>query len=328
MTAQKASPTISVIVDTYNQARFITQAIDSVLEQTFDRKDLEIIIVDDGSDDGTDEIIRGRYKNAVTYIYQPNSGQASALNTGFQLAHGEYIALLDADDYWRQDKLKIVLDAFARFKLDVVAHNLKIVGSNQTEKLYFPYRSVGWLQGPLAPTSGMVFTRAVAGRLNPIPLAFTTSADLFMMCLIELAGWKVLFDCAPLGSYRFHDTNLYSGNTTAAKVERQLATYVAMLDWLNDPKNIQQRAIPVAEPGMRVLRMKTGLRSRVHEIRIRNGTSIQILLEILQQLKSDPCDVVTLLRLMLFATSERAYRRVARTYHQIKISRQPIISEQ
>src|SRR5262249_35813799 len=133
--------------------------------------------------------------------------------------------------------------------------------------------------------------------------------------------------CAPLGSYRLHDTNLYSGETTAAKVERQLATYLAMLDWLGDPENIQQRAIPVAEAGIRVLRMKTGLRSRVHEIRIRNGTSIQIVSEILQQLKSDPYDVLTLLRLMLFATSERAYRRIARTYHQIQTSRRPLISE-
>jgi hypothetical protein len=327
MTTQTTSPKVSVIVDTYNHARFIARAIDSVLEQTLDRRDLEIIIIDDGSDDGTDEIIRRRYKDAVAYIYQPNSGQASAFNTGFQAARGEYIALLDADDYWDQDKLKIVLDAFARFKADVVAHNLTIVGSNAAERVFFPYRSAGWLPGQLAPTSGMVFTRSVAGRLNPIPLVFTTSADLFMMCLIELAGWNVLFNCAPLGSYRLHDTNLYSGKATAAKVERQLATYLAMLDWLEDPKNIQQRAIPVAEAGIRALRMKTGLRSRVHEIRIRNGTSVQIVSEILQQLKSDPYDVRTLLRLMLLATSERAYRRIARTYHQIQTSRRPVISE-
>ena len=327
MTTQKASPVVSVIIDTYNHASFVAQAIDSVLKQTIGRKDFEIIVVDDGSDDGTDEIIRRRHKDAVRYIYQPNSGQASAINTGFQTAQGEYIALLDADDYWHNDKLKTVLDAFDRFKADVVAHNLNIVGSHQFEKLYFPYRSVGWLQHQLAPTSGMVFTRVVASRLNPIPLAFTTSADLFMMCLIELAGWKVMFNCAPLGSYRFHDANLYSGKTTEAKVERQLATYVAMLNWLNDPTSIQQRAIPVTEAGIRLSRMKNGLRFRVREMKIRKGTSMQILMQILQQFKSDPFDVLTLLRLMLFATSERAYRRIARAYHLIHMSRRPIISE-
>ena len=97
-------PKISVIIPTYQHADFLGDAIDSVLAQTY--KDYELIIVDDGSTDGTREIVAA-YGNQIKYIYQDNRGLSAARNTGILASKGEYIGLLDADDVWLPNKLEM-----------------------------------------------------------------------------------------------------------------------------------------------------------------------------------------------------------------------------
>ena len=88
---------VSVIIPAYNSAGFITDALDSVRNQT--HRDLEIIIVDDGSTDDTREVLEPYLKDPSTrYIHQDNSGPSAARNTGIKAATGRYIAFLDADD--------------------------------------------------------------------------------------------------------------------------------------------------------------------------------------------------------------------------------------
>ena len=87
---------VSVIIPTYNYARYINQAIKSVLSQSF--HDLEIIIVDDGSTDGTKDVVSTFKDSRITYIYQNNRGISSARNIGIGFSSGEYIGFLDADD--------------------------------------------------------------------------------------------------------------------------------------------------------------------------------------------------------------------------------------
>ena len=97
------TPLISVIIPTYNAARYLPDAIESILAQNY--PNLEIIIVDDGSTDNTTEILRN-YDQKIIYYYQKNRGPASARNQGLQLSNGEFIAFLDADDLWPKDKIK------------------------------------------------------------------------------------------------------------------------------------------------------------------------------------------------------------------------------
>ena len=93
---------ISVIIPTYNRRNTLPRAVESVLNQIY--KPIEIIVVDDGSTDGTKEMFSEMYP-LVRYIYQANSGVSSARNTGINSARGDWIALLDSDDEWLPDKL-------------------------------------------------------------------------------------------------------------------------------------------------------------------------------------------------------------------------------
>lgn len=102
-------PMVSVIIPTFNYAEFISDSIDSVLTQTF--KDLEIIVVDDGSTDNTKDILQ-KYSNKIKYYYQDNKGPASARNMGIKKATGSYVCFLDSDDIFIPNKLQIQIDTF------------------------------------------------------------------------------------------------------------------------------------------------------------------------------------------------------------------------
>lgn len=93
---------ISVIIPVYNRSRFILEAIDSVKRQTY--RDIEIIVVDDGSTDRTEHVVK-RLGNQVKYIYQKNQGPSVARNNGIRAAKGKWIAFLDSDDIFLPDKL-------------------------------------------------------------------------------------------------------------------------------------------------------------------------------------------------------------------------------
>ncbi|MFH1612729.1 MAG: glycosyltransferase [bacterium] len=97
-------PKISVIIPTYNAAQYIEKSLKSVLNQTY--KDFEIIIVDDGSTDNTKEVLKP-YLSSIIYIYQQNKKQAFARNIAIKKAQGDYIAFLDADDFWLPETLEI-----------------------------------------------------------------------------------------------------------------------------------------------------------------------------------------------------------------------------
>lgn len=96
--------TITVIVPTFNCAGYIGEAIRSILDQS--RQPDEIVIVDDGSTDGTQDIVRSFHDSRLHYVYQANSGVSAARNLGIRKAAGEFIAFLDADDRWRPTMLQ------------------------------------------------------------------------------------------------------------------------------------------------------------------------------------------------------------------------------
>ena len=104
-------PTVSVIIPTYNCENYIAETLNSVLNQTF--KNLEVIIVDDGSTDNTQKIVAS-YDAPVRLLTQANSGVCAARNYGIREATGRYICLMDHDDYWTRDKLALQLEEMSR----------------------------------------------------------------------------------------------------------------------------------------------------------------------------------------------------------------------
>ncbi len=104
-------PWISVIIPVYNGEKYLAEAVGSVRAQNY--APLEIIVVDDGSTDGTAEVVRG-LGDDIRYVYQANAGPAAARNHGLRLARGEIIAFQDADDVWTENKLTVQLTLLAQ----------------------------------------------------------------------------------------------------------------------------------------------------------------------------------------------------------------------
>ncbi len=117
-------PRISVVIPTYNRITYLKRAVDSVLNQTY--RDFELIVVDDGSDDGTCEYICSLRDERVVYIRQDNSGVSCARNKGIKRGKGDFISFLDSDDRWLPEKLERDMEFFKNFKNYVIVQSDEI----------------------------------------------------------------------------------------------------------------------------------------------------------------------------------------------------------
>ncbi len=115
---------ISVIIPTYNRKNFLKIAVESVLNQTY--KNFELIIVDDGSTDDTENLIKSYNDERIIYWYQKNRGASAARNTGISIANGYYIAFLDSDDRWKPEKLEIQYQAMEEHPEFMLSHTEEI----------------------------------------------------------------------------------------------------------------------------------------------------------------------------------------------------------
>jgi glycosyltransferase involved in cell wall biosynthesis len=222
-------PTITVVIDTYNYGHFIEQAIDSVLSQGFAIEDVEIVIVDDGSTDGTGERIKNKYGPQVRYFYKSNGGQASAFNLGFQHARGEIVALLDADDYFLPGKLRRIVDEFASHpEVGMVYHSrlelLEKTSDLRTVKFkcvsgFLPDNKNKLADYDLLPTSCLSFRRSILDRLLPIPESLRLQADSWPALLMVLVA-PIIALPEPLFVYRIHGKNLFHTEGSSPELEQ------------------------------------------------------------------------------------------------------------
>ncbi|MEM6752982.1 MAG: glycosyltransferase [Cyanobacteria bacterium P01_C01_bin.38] len=127
-------PQISVVVPAYNSQNTISETITSVLQQTF--SDFELIVINDGSTDGTLEILSG-VKDARLKVYSyPNGGLPTARNRGILRARGEFISFIDADDLWTPDKLELQLQALQKNPQAGVAYSWTICMGNNGKSFH------------------------------------------------------------------------------------------------------------------------------------------------------------------------------------------------
>jgi glycosyltransferase involved in cell wall biosynthesis len=126
------NPRVSVIIPTYNRAAQVLNSIESVLAQTV--TDLEVIVVDDGSSDGTGKILGEIYGDRIRYYAQANQGVSTARNKGIEQARGTWIAFLDSDDRWEKDKLEWQFRVLERFGSQCGACYTDVRFFNHSEK--------------------------------------------------------------------------------------------------------------------------------------------------------------------------------------------------
>jgi len=106
---RRKGPLVSVIIPVYNNDKYLREAIESALHQTYEP--IEIVVVDDGSTDSSGRVAKG-FASAVRYIYQDNGGVSSALNRGIEASQGNFLSFLDSDDLWNNEKLMHQMAAF------------------------------------------------------------------------------------------------------------------------------------------------------------------------------------------------------------------------
>jgi glycosyltransferase involved in cell wall biosynthesis len=227
----------SVIVNNYNYARFLPQAIDSALRQTYPH--LEVIVVDDGSTDDSREII-SRYESRIRPVLKSNGGQASALNAGFAASHGDVVLFLDADDFLYPSAVANAVDLFCESEIAKVHWPLAVIDRNGKEtgetrpSHTLPegdFRQQVLERGPSnvasSPTSGNAWSRQFLKRILPIPenvAYYRLCADEYLYTLAPVFGLARTIP-QPQGCYRIHGDNVYSSRSFRQKLELELAGY-------------------------------------------------------------------------------------------------------
>lgn len=217
-----SDPLVSIVINNYNYARFIRGAIDSALDQDYPR--VEVVVVDDGSTDGSRDIILS-YGDRIKAVIKPNGGQASAFNAGVVASSGTILCFLDSDDFFSTDKVSRVVETFRVHGLDatpmMVHHLLSIKDDgnqgiegrpygrthNSPMNLYAFAQRHRFVWYEAGPTTTISINRSLANLLFPIPEeGVRVSADDFVVCGAFLLG-DVYSLADVLGSYRVHGGN-------------------------------------------------------------------------------------------------------------------------
>jgi glycosyltransferase involved in cell wall biosynthesis len=253
-------PKVSVLVSNYNYAEYLAQAIDSVLDQTY--QNFELIICDDGSTDNSREIISGYCLRdpRIFLITKENGGQASGFNAAFAASSGELICFFDSDDIFRPTKLACMVEAHQQTPTaGFGVHRVQRVNKQRRPQGIWPLGSTlphGWrakqmlldggVLGYMPPTSGLSLQRSVAERIFPLPESFKVCADQVIIRFAPLLT-SIVRRQEVLAEYRLHGANSYErAKMTAESIRREITMcgdlWIAQRDFLKflDPALVSQ----------------------------------------------------------------------------------------
>jgi glycosyltransferase involved in cell wall biosynthesis len=207
------SPKASILIENYNYADYLGDAIESALAQ--DYNNFEVVVVDDGSTDDSREVIQ-RFGKHVKTVFKANGGLASAFNAGVSNSQGELIFFLDSDDSADRNRLSKVIDQFeTNHHAQWVFHQLRRVAADgrtaiepepEPEIKHFDLRHKGF-HFPALSTSGLCFRRSFASRLFPLPeaRACLISDNYLKFAAVLLAPGIYMGEA--FGSLRIHGLN-------------------------------------------------------------------------------------------------------------------------
>ncbi len=221
---------ISCIVSSFNSEKYIAEAINSILDQTY--KHIEIIAADGGSTDNTKEVIQELNSN-IKFITQKTLSPAETRNLGFQSSKGDYVAFLDADDLWHPEKLERQLNCFTKNPgIDLCITYAEMFWSVdlKNEKTFFKNhprtKSIPGYATTTLLAKKKVFE--IAGKFNK-DLWFTDAAEWFIRA--EGLGLKMHMIEEPLTFHRMHQSNL-----TKRKSEESREEFLSLVKSVLDQK--------------------------------------------------------------------------------------------
>jgi glycosyltransferase involved in cell wall biosynthesis len=212
-----AEPAVSVIIPAYNCDRYIVQAVESVLQQ--EDCSYEIIIIDDGSTDATEEVL-APYRDRLHYVKQKNQGVAAARNHGIAISKADFVAFLDADDYFLPDKLAPQADILIKSPDLGMVHSGWQRVDYQGNKLLdvCPWSQIPelnletWLRWKPVLPSAMMFRREWLQYVNGFDARFPPAEDTNLVLKLALKGCKTAWLRQITVCYRQHETSaMYKG---------------------------------------------------------------------------------------------------------------------
>ena len=228
------TPFVSIVVNNYNYAHFLPQAIESALGQTYAHK--EVIVVDDGSTDDSRRIIAG-FGEQITAVLKDNEGQASTFNAGFERSRGEIVVYLDADDLLMPQAVERAVELFDNehvvkvhwplWEMDAEGKNLRNIhrGSLIEGDFRDEFIRRGPISLPQSPTSGNAWARWFLKQVMPLPEHEDKhGADGFLKKLCPIFG-EIRRIEEPQGYYRIHPSNYGGGRSSRFKLQRGLNRY-------------------------------------------------------------------------------------------------------
>jgi glycosyltransferase involved in cell wall biosynthesis len=217
---------ISFVINNYNYDRFLTDAITSALNQTNLTQTIEVIVVDDGSTDNSQEILT-HFTDHIHPVLKPNGGQASAFNAGFAASLGEWICFLDADDCVRPDKAARILQIIEQYpQAEWIFHPLQPVDErlnpllatcDQEGVTFLDLRSDltnGKLNNkalpfPIPATSGLCIRRSLLTQILPMPESEGITLNDTYLQFAALGNRPGVFLNEPLAAQRYHGSNSF-----------------------------------------------------------------------------------------------------------------------
>ncbi|MGI2905517.1 glycosyltransferase [Tolypothrix sp. VBCCA 56010] len=221
---------VSIIINNYNYERFLAEAIDSALAQSYPH--IEVIVVDDCSTDNSRDVIAKYGDKIIPILHQENGKQAAAFNSGFAISQGEIVIFLDSDDYLLPYAVEHIV-AVWKPELAKVHYRLAVVdGAKQPLGYSYPQGSKPLASGEVwrtllevgryigVPTSGNAINRKALMQVFPISEQYKLTADDYLSTLIPFYGEVVAIE-EPLGAYRIHNSNQWAlATVTGARFQR------------------------------------------------------------------------------------------------------------
>lgn len=219
-----ATPLISVVVPCYNAERFLIDTVESVFQQTF--CDYEIILVDDGSRDATAAIIRS-FGSKVRAEFGPNRGASAARNLGTELAYGEFIQYLDADDLLRPDALEKRINALVTHQADIAYSDWQRLvevedGSFKVGEIVarciediHPIPEIALFTSFWAPPAALLYRTSIVNAIGAWNESLPVIQDARFLLDAALVGGKFVYVPGIGADYRVHNASLSKRNPLA-----------------------------------------------------------------------------------------------------------------